>query len=76
MCASRQLEKLLFIWGKNGEWIKEGETAWKLYRDVHTEFPSVEGNDFCKDREGFRLSCVTSSTASLSSTIKCSLRCQ
>lgn len=41
-----------------------------------TQIPSVEGNNFCKDSEGFGLSCVTSRTASLSSTIKSSLRCQ
>lgn len=57
-------------------WTQEGETVWELYRDGHTEFPSLEGNNFCKDSKGFRLSFVTSRTASLSSTIKSSLRCQ
>lgn len=44
--------------------------------DVHAELPYVKETGFFLDRVEFRLSCVTSSTTSLSPTRKSSLRCQ
>lgn len=42
MCVSRQAGKApVYKGSKWGGWIKEGDTAWELCKDVHTELPSV-----------------------------------